>query len=161
MAQVSRQLPSTSLVPAYNFRKEDCTCVDEAGPAGGGPKSMGAAAVRSSARAVAGAVASSPSGHGAKNWPKALAVARQRVFHARRHLRVYLAVHDVVALEFAQVFGEHLFRRMGNELLQLIEPSRAALEMKQDQWLPFAADDFGGELHRAVGIFHDLLRGTK
>lgn len=81
-------------------------------------------------------------------------MTRERVFDARRHLGVHLAVDDVVAFKFAQVLGEHFFRRVGNQFLELIESPRAALQMKQDQGFPFSTDNFSGELHGAVGVFH-------
>lgn len=81
-------------------------------------------------------------------------MARERVFDARRHLGEHLAMDDVVALEFAEVLGQHFLRRTGNEFLQLIESSRAALQMEQDQRLPFSTDNFGGELHGTLGVFH-------
>lgn len=81
---------------------------------------------------------------------------RKRVFDTRRHLGIDLAVHDVVALEFTEMLGEHLLGGARDQLLQLIETLRAAFEVKQDEGLPLATDYVGGELHGTVDIFHEI-----
>lgn len=106
--------------------------------------------------AVASVVVLAPRGHSPQDRPKALPVARKRVFNLGRHLSVDLALHDVVALQFAEMLGEHLLGRARDELLQLIEALGAAFEVKEDEGLPFATDDVGGALHRAIHVFHQI-----
>lgn len=95
-----------------------------------------------------------PVGHEHEYGAKALAVARERIFDARRDLGEDVAVHDAVALEFAEMLGKHFFRADGNQALELAEAPRFVFEIKQDERFPFAADDLGGEFHGTFEIVH-------
>lgn len=81
-------------------------------------------------------------------------MSRKRIFHPRRNFGVHLAMDDFVALQLAQVFGQHFLIRAGNQALQLAEAARPALEIKQNQRLPLPTDQIGGKPHRTFEVFH-------
>jgi hypothetical protein len=72
-------------------------------------------------------------------------------------LGVHLSANDVVAFELPQPLRQHFLRRSRKQLLQLAETASSALEIKQDQRLPFATDDFAGDSDGAIGILHKGL----
>src|ERR1700683_2151302 len=98
-----------------------------------------------------------PRRHRDQYRPQALAMARQRIFHARWHLCEYLSIHHLVARELTQMFREHLLGGARYQPLQFAEAMRPALEIVKNQRLPFSADHFGGELYRATIIRHSSL----
>jgi hypothetical protein len=84
-------------------------------------------------------------------------VLREGVFDAGRNLRVHDPIYNAVPLEFAEMLGEHLFRCARNQPLKLAKAAGSILQIKEDEGLPLATDDFGGELDRAIETFHRIL----
>jgi hypothetical protein len=109
-------------------------------------------------RAVSGAVPLAPHGHRNQNWPKALPVPCERIFHARRHLCKHLAMDKAIPLKFSQMLGEHLLGRAGYQSLQCAESVGSPFKVKQNQGFPFSADYFSRELYRAIESIHNVLR---
>jgi hypothetical protein len=104
--------------------------------------------------AVASAMFLSPGGHQAKNGAKAFTMSRERILDAWRHLSVYLAADDFVALEFAQLLGEHFLGGSRKEPLQFAEAADAALKVVEDGRLPLSADDVGGDFNGTIEGIH-------
>ena len=82
-------------------------------------------------RSVAGLVLLSPGRHGPEYWTETEAVARQGILDAGWDFGVNLAMNDFVALQFAEMLGEHLLICARDETLQLAEAARATLEIEQ------------------------------
>src|SRR5450755_4771890 len=103
-----------------------------------------------------------PSGHQHKDWPQALSMSSQRIFNARWHLSVHLPVNDIVALELTQPLRKHFLSRSRQQLLQVAESACPILKVKQDQRLPFSANDFRGDSDRAVEfLYRGFSSGTR
>jgi len=102
------------------------------------------------ASAVAGAMAFAPYGHQSQDGTQTLAVARERILNSRGHLREDFAVDHVVTLQLAKMLGEHFLGRAGDEPLQFAKAARVVFEIKENERLPFSADNFGGEFDGAI-----------
>ena len=96
----------------------------------------------------------SPGGHQSEDGSKAFAMFRERILDARRDLRVNLAPYDVVALQFSQLLGQHLFCGCRQKPLELAEPANSTLQVEQNGRLPFSTDDVGGNGNRAIERVH-------
>src|ERR1700726_1939113 len=96
-----------------------------------------------------------PGGHLPKDWPKRFAMMGQRVFDARRDLRVDLAVDDVVSFQFAKLLGEHFFGGPGEKSLQFAEAPDSGLQVVENRWFPLSADNVRSECNGAVRRGHD------
>ena len=87
---------------------------------------------------------------------------RERVFDARRHLGVDLAVDDVIALQFAQLLGEHFLGGSRKEPLQFTETADVVLKVVEDGRFPLSTNDVGGDSDRAVEWIHiGVIPGTR
>jgi len=102
------------------------------------------------ASTVAGAMAFAPYGHQSQDGTQTLAVARERILNSRGHLREDFAVDHVVTLQLAKMLGEHFLGRAGDEPLQFTKAASMVFEIKQNERLPFSADNFGGEFDGAI-----------
>lgn len=106
---------------------------------------------RSCCRAAPGGVHLSPALHRLDDGPQALTQSCQRVFHLGRNLRIDLAVHHPVGLEFPQLLGQHLVSRGRDQPMQLGESLGSLQEVEQDRHLPASTDDGDGPVRRAFG----------
>jgi hypothetical protein len=79
---------------------------------------------------------------------------RERILDAGRDLRVNLAPYDVVALQFSQLLGQHLFCWRRQKSLEFAESTNSALQVEQNGRLPFSTDDMGGNGNRAIERVH-------
>jgi len=77
-------------------------------------------------------------------------VACERILDFRGHLREDFAVDHVVVLQFPKMLGKHFLGRAGNEPLQFAKSASVVFEIKQNERLPFSADDFGGEFDGTI-----------
>jgi hypothetical protein len=93
-------------------------------------------------------------GHQPKNGPQALSVPGERVLDTRRNLSVHLAADDVIALQFSQLLRQHFLGRSRKESLKLAESPDSALQIKQDGWFPFPANDAGCDRYRTIERVH-------
>lgn len=50
---------------------------------------------------------------------------------------------------------QHLFRHPGDELLQLPKAKRSTFQVKDDQWLPLAANNVRCQIDRTKELLHD------
>jgi hypothetical protein len=65
-------------------------------------------------------------------------------------VRVTAPGHQAIALELAQMLGEHLVSDVGHGSLEIVEAAGpAAPKRPENQRFPFAADDVDRQLHRA------------
>ena len=78
----------------------------------------------------------------------------KRILDARRDLRVDLAPDDVIALQFAQLLGEHFFRGSRQKSLEFAEPADFALQVEQNGRFPFSTNDVGGHGNGAIESVH-------
>ena len=78
----------------------------------------------------------------------------ERILHFRRHLAIDLAADQAIALQFAQVQGQHALRGARQAAAQLIEPPGAIQQLEQDDQLPATVD------HRQRGLHAAWLRGA-
>ena len=69
----------------------------------------------------------------------------------RRHHRVHGAHQQAMALQLAQLFGQHALADARQQPLQLIKALRALQQMKHDHAFPLAADHIQRHFHRATG----------
>jgi len=67
------------------------------------------------------------------------------------------AVDEAVSFEFTQMLREHFLRRTRDQSLQFTETVGSIFQVKQDERLPLATDDFRREFHRAIDIVHGIL----
>ncbi|MNR39867.1 hypothetical protein D3C85_1581070 [compost metagenome] len=74
----------------------------------------------------------------------------QAVFHPRRHLGEYGARDDAVALQLAQLLGQHLLGNARHQALELGKAPGLRYQVVDQQGLPLAADHRQGDLHRRV-----------
>src|SRR5581483_5897272 len=89
--------------------------------------------------------------------PQGFADLGEAIFHPRRHLGIDLSDDEPVALERAQLFGEHALGDAGHPAAQLAEALRARLQMKQNHALPLAIDQVKGGFHRAARPMREIL----
>ncbi len=84
---------------------------------------------------------------------QALAVVGEGVLHLGRDLRVDLAGDNAVALQLAQLRGQHFLGASRDEPLQFVESADFIAEIPQDQHLPSAANHVDRNFDRAVELF--------
>src|SRR4051812_36389815 len=68
------------------------------------------------------------------------AEVRQRVLHLRRLGGIHTSRHVALALEVAQILGEHALRDVADQPLDLVEAPRLVLEHREDQEAPLVSD---------------------
>ena len=78
----------------------------------------------------------------------------ERVFDARRNLRVNLPADDLVPFQFSQLLDKHLLGGGGYQALQLAEAARPTLQKKENGGFPLSADDAGSQADWAVRVVH-------
>jgi hypothetical protein len=93
-----------------------------------------------------------------------LAVFGHGILHPRRYFGVDFAVDEAVRFQFPQLLGEHFLGNALNVPAEFVEAhGRTLAKQKQNQWFPFAADNFKGYVNgRALGSFtsgfgHNML----
>jgi hypothetical protein len=70
-------------------------------------------------------------------------------------------VYDTVAFKLAQALRQHLLRHPGKQLLNLAKPPSFVMEVEENQWFPFSANDAGGHFYGTVEfIVHGLSPDT-
>lgn len=80
----------------------------------------------------------SPAAHLGHDGGERLSILRERILGLRRHDRVDLAMHELVALELAELLGEHLRGCLRDELLELAEAQRpVGCQVVEDDSLAF------------------------
>lgn len=81
-----------------------------------------------------------PAAHSVDRRPKALARPGEGVFDPRRHGGVHAALDQTVALQHAQILGEHLVADALDLVPQLAEAQGASTEGLDDQERPLVGD---------------------
>src|SRR5579871_1148672 len=102
-------------------------------------------------------MALSPSLQRIDHGAQALADLRQTIFNSGRHLGIDLADDQTVVLERPELLCEHALGNAGHPTAQLTEAlSAAALQVKEDDALPFSVDQIERRLDRAAGAMREI-----
>jgi hypothetical protein len=94
----------------------------------------------------------SPSAHGGDDGFQGLSSRGEGIFHFWGDLGVHLSTDEAIALEFAELAGEHSGSDGREQALKLGKAAEARIEVIKDQDLPSAAD----EDQRAFGRTSDF-----
>src|SRR5713226_9985877 len=88
-----------------------------------------------------------PMAHGVQQRPQRLSKRSNGVYHSRRRIRVYGALNDSRALQFAELLGERSLRDSGNSTLQFGEPLGTLEKLLENRGFPASTDDADGGFH--------------
>ncbi len=100
-------------------------------------------------------LASGPVAHGVQDGPQRFAERGQGIFNFRRDLTKDFSLDDLVSLQFAQLLGQHLRARAGNQAAKFSRPERSLPQVKQDNGFPLPAHDPQGPDNRTLVMVHN------
>jgi hypothetical protein len=102
----------------------------------------------------------SPSAHGGDDGFQGLSGGGKGIFHFWGDLGVHLSTDKAIALELAELAGEHSGRDGREQPLKLGEAAETRIEVIEDQDLPSAANEDQRAFGRTsdFGLPHDAVK---